>query len=346
MLMVTTFSFLEYTIPTFLVSLIFIRCFIKCAGKFGFVDTPNLRSSHKKTTPSSCGIAFFSAILLASTFTDMNVYHEYGKTIVAIFLILALGALDDLKGLRARYKVFVIAIASILSSWDGLVLTNIGTYFGYTIPLLWTATPLTIISIIAFTNALNLIDGLDGLAGSISIIILGSLFTIGYQNNDLLLIGVTTLIIPALLAFLTYNWNPAKAFMGDSGSLTLGFIISILCIHSLNYVSPIVILYIVAVPIIDTIIVITKRVQQHRPIFSPDKNHIHHVLLNNYNKNIKKTVTAIALIQLAYSCTGIIFVKYLPQEISTPFYLLSILVWYYILTDHYIKHTKLPGLTH
>ena len=328
-------------ILTFILSLVFLALFVRFAGQLGFSDIPDFRSSHKHVTPSSSGIAFFVAAFIASFFSDFNIYNNHGLSILAAFMVFLLGVFDDLKNYPARYKLYIVTAAAILSCWDGFIIKDIGTYFGYTIPLISISIPFTVFAVLAFTNALNLIDGLDGLAGSISIIILSSLWFIGYQNNDHFIIGVTSLIVPALLAFLVFNWNPAKVFMGDSGSLTLGFIISILSIKALDYVSPVVILYLVAVPVCDTIIIIIRRKTYGRSIFHPDNNHTHHVLLDVFKGKVKTTVLVIATIQIAYSLAGILLVRTLPQELSLTFLVLNIVIWYFVLIRLCKNHTSL-----
>ena len=303
----------------FIFSLIFLEVFIRFVARLGFNDAPNIRSNHTITTPSSAGIPIFIVIALSSVFFSSDIFYSYIPTVFGIFLIFILGAYDDLKDIRARFKIVIIALVTTLSCWDGIVIMNAGTYFGYTIPLKWLAIPLTLFSVLGFTNALNLIDGVDGLAGTISTIILGSLWFIGYQNNDIFLMGLPTLIIPALLAFLIYNWHPARIFMGDSGSLTLGFIISLLSIKALEYVNPIVILFLIAIPIIDTFVIISRRKMYGHAIFSPDKNHAHHVLYNYFKGNVKKTVIVIALLQLIYIILGLTLVKIMPQAITLPY---------------------------
>ena len=322
---------------TFIFSLVLVKAFVYFAPRLGVVDIPNFRSSHSKATPNCCGIALLTSVILIALLTDLSIYKNHLYSIFAIFLVCFLGLYDDIKNIRARYKIAVIAIAATLSSLDGIIISTLGTYFGQTISLMWLSIPVTIFMIVGFTNSVNLIDGLDGLAGTIILIMLTSLWYIGYQNNDHLIIGVTSLFIPALLAFLVFNWNPAKVFMGDSGSLTLGFVISILSIKALNYVNPNVILYLLALPIIDTLVIMTRRLKTGHPIFSPDKKHIHHVLLNLYKGKVKTTVLVIALIQLAYTFAGFIIVRLLPQEVALSVFLLSILMWYLILTKLCIK---------
>lgn len=328
-------------IITFVFCLALLGVFTKYAGQIGFEDTPNFRSSHKQTTPSGSGIAIFTAVFVVSLFTDLGSYENYKNTLGAITLVLLLGVFDDLKSFRARNKLIIIVAAAIFSSLDGLIVTNIGTYFGYTVSLAWLAVPFTIVAITGFTNAFNLIDGLDGLAGTISIILLGALWFIGFDNNDYIMVSISSLTISAVLAFLIYNWNPAKVFMGDSGSLTLGFVISILSIKAMDYINPVVILYIVAFPLIDALVIIVRRRKYQRSVFLPDKNHAHHVLLNLYNGNVKKAVMVIALIQLAYTLFGIFAVRTLPQEITLPFFVINVIFWYFVLTRRCENHSRL-----
>lgn len=328
-------------ILTFILCIILLSVFVKFANQLGFSDIPDYRSSHTKNTPSSSGIAIFIAIFIASFFSDSNTIYSHGLSIVGALLVFLLGVFDDLKNYKARYKLYVVTMAAILACIDGFMIDSVGTYFGFSVPLMTASIPFTIFAIVAFTNALNLIDGIDGLAGTISIIILGSLWFIGYQYDDYLLMGVTSLIIPALLAFLVFNWNPARVFMGDSGSLTLGFVISVLSIKALDYINPIVILFLVAFPLFDTLIIMIRRKMYGLSIFYPDRNHAHHVLLSVFNGNVKTTVLVIALVQIVYTLIGIFLVKTLPQELTLPFLVFNIVIWYFALTRLCKNHTDL-----
>jgi UDP-GlcNAc:undecaprenyl-phosphate GlcNAc-1-phosphate transferase len=150
-----------------------------------------------------------------------------------------------------------------------------------------------------------LIDGLDGLAGSIALIIFLTFLLIGLKNNDQLLTTIPILFITSLLVFLFYNWHPAKVFMGDSGSLMLGFVISILGIKGINYIEPVSILYITAIPILDTLFVIFRRIFNSISPFHPDRMHLHHILLEYFNGSVKTTVICIALAQILLSALGL-----------------------------------------
>lgn len=116
------------------------------------------------------------------------------------------------------------------------------------------------------------------------------------------------MLIAAILAFMMFNWNPAKIFMGDSGSLTLGFLIALLSIKALPYIQPTSVLFIAAIPIMDTLIVMIRRLKSGKSPFSPDKLHIHHLLLRFFN--VKKTVFLLIIMQTLYSMIGLSFSDY------------------------------------
>lgn len=139
------------------------------------------------------------------------------------------------------------------------------------------------------------------MAGSISAIILSAIFVIGFINNDNTLMVWSALLISVILAFLILNWHPAKVFMGDSGSLLLGFIIAILSVKALQYVNPVSILFLAAVPILDTLVVFRRRIQRGMSPFTADKNHLHHIL-NNIKQDEAFTVRMLISIQLVFSC--------------------------------------------
>ncbi|MEE9326034.1 MAG: MraY family glycosyltransferase [Cocleimonas sp.] len=320
-------------IITFVLCFSALWLFIRYAEQLGFYDVPNIRSIHKQATPSSSGIAVFIAVFIVSIFADMGDYENYSMLIVAVFMVFLLGVFDDIKNFPAKYKLIVIATAASLTCFDNIIIWNAGVFFGHQITLAWyLAIPFTVFAITSFTNSFNLIDGLDGLAGTLSIIILSALWYLGYIHNDFLLFGIPSLIIPAMLAFLYFNWNPAKTFMGDSGSLTLGFLIAILSIRSLNYVEPMLVLYLVALPVIDTIVIIIRRKKAGVSIFKPDRNHSHHVFLRLFNGNVKITVAVLATIQLIYVLFGITLVNKLPQEVTLLFFVVNIVIWYLFLS--------------
>lgn len=277
---------------------------IRYAHVFGLIDTPNERSVHKKQTPRAAGIAIFLSVVIAHTLLNLEYVFEHFYVHIAILFVFLVGLADDRNDVSPRMKFVVIFFATILLYQEGIQINSLGSYFGYTITLpLLLIFPFTFFAIAGFTNALNLIDGLDGLAGSVSLIILSTFLAIGITFHDPLITTLSSSFIVALGVFLFFNWNPAKIFMGDSGSLTLGFIISILSIASIQYVSPTSILFIIAIPLLDTFIVMTRRIQRGHSPFKADKNHMHHFLLN-VKGEVHITVVLLASIQLAFSLIG------------------------------------------
>lgn len=289
----------------FLLSFIFLRLIIKNASKLGLVDIPNERSSHKEITPRGAGIGFGFAFFISVLIFDITIFLEYWLLFLAIFLVFVIGILDDHKDTTPKAKFYVIFFATFLLFLQDISIFSLGKYFGFEISLWYFALPFTMFALAGFTNALNLIDGIDGLAATISIVILSTFYYIGFINNDMQIKLLSSLTIVSLLAFLYFNWNPAKIFMGDSGSLFLGFIISVVAVLSLKYIHPIAVFYLAAVPIVDTIVVMVRRIRKGLSPFSPDKTHIHHILLNFFAHRVKKTVFFLALMQLLFSLVGL-----------------------------------------
>jgi len=187
---------------------------------------------------------------------------------------------------------------------NDIAIFNLGTYFGYELVLpAWFVFPFTFFAMAGYTNALNLMDGLDGLASSITIVMLIAFLAIGLEHNDELLISLSSSFIVTLVAFLIFNWNPARIFMGDSGSLALGMVIVILSVRALEYITPASVLFIIALPILDTFIVMTRRIQRGISPFKADKNHMHHFLYN-VKGDVKYTVMILVMMQMVFSIIG------------------------------------------
>ena len=291
-------------ITIFLVSILFIKLLIKYSSKLGLIDIPNERSAHNKAIPKSAGLGFVSAVIIAKLLFDpVEVYHHI-FIYVAILIVMLIGLYDDKNNIKPRTKFIVLIVAAIIVIFNGIHINTIGNYFGFNLTLpFYLSAIFTIIAIVGFTNALNLTDGLDGLAGGLSIIMMSIFFIIGLKYHDHFMVSLSSSFIIAVLAFLIFNWNPAKIFMGDSGSLTLGFVISILAIKSLEYIPPVSVLFIVALPVIDTFNVIFRRLQRGQSPFIADKNHIHHFLYKT-KLHVGFSVMMLLLIQLSLSIIG------------------------------------------
>ena len=323
----------------FIVTLFFIYVVKHYASKIGFIDIPNERSMHGNTIPHGAGIGFYMSVFLVLSFYHFDMLISYIWIVIAIFFIFVTGILDDHHDISPNTKFLIIFISTIFLSFNNIIITNLGTFFNYEISLGWVALPFTIFAVAGFTNALNLIDGLDGLAATVSIVILTTFFIVGYQNDDFFIMLISGAFISSLFAFIFFNWYPASIFMGDSGSLTIGFVISMLAIKSLEYLSATSILFIAAIPILDTLVVMFRRKSNGRSIFAADMCHIHHVLKSLFDENTKKTVLFLGLIQFIYSMVGLFLNKNIKDEYIFILFLFNV-IFLYLILDNIIKKQK------
>ncbi len=302
--------FLTKLIFIFILSILFIWFLIRNAYKLGLVDIPNERSSHKKITPRGAGIGFGLAFFIGNATFGFHDFLQYWYVYLSMFLVFLIGIVDDRKNISPKAKFYVIFLAATLLYYYGIYIENVGLFFGYEVNLWYLALPFTMFAIAGFTNALNLIDGIDGLAGSISIVILSSFLLIGIQYENDLMINITSTMIFAIFAFLFFNFPPAKVFMGDSGSLLLGFTVSLVAVLSIQHIHPIAILYLGAVPILDTLIVMVRRLRRGLSPFNPDKTHLHHILLHFFNESVGKTLLFLVLLQVMFTMIGLLLESY------------------------------------
>ena len=291
-------------ISIFIISLVAIYLLIYYSKGLGLLDVPNERSMHKKVTPRGAGIAFVLSVFLVVLLFNFEHFKTYYYIYLAIAIVFISGAWDDMKNISPKIKFLFIFFSSLLLYLNDFAIYSLGTYLGYEVLLpVWFVFPFTFFAIAGYTNALNLMDGLDGLAASISIVIFVTFLAIGIEHGDELLISLSAFFTVTLLAFLLFNWNPAKIFMGDSGSLSLGMVIAILAIHAIEYIPPASVLFVIAMPILDTFIVMTRRIQRHISPFKADKNHMHHFLFN-VKGDVRYTAIILVLMQMVFSIIG------------------------------------------
>ncbi len=330
--------FLEF-ILVFIVSLGLVSVVKNNADKLGLVDIPNERSIHDRHIARGAGIGFYLAVAIVLPFFYFDLIVTHIWTFIAIFLVFIVGVLDDHRDTSPNAKFFVIMFSTVLLYIDNFVIDDLGVFFGFDLSLGWLAIPFTMFAVVGFTNALNLIDGLDGLAATVSIVILGSLFSVGYMYDDLFMMLISGAFISALFGFLVFNWHPASVFMGDSGSLTLGFVISVLSIKSLAYLPTVSILFIAAMPILDTLVAMLRRKINGRSMLSADRCHVHHVLRHFFAEDTRKTVLFLGLFQAIYSLTGLQMVKDMDEGFLLILFLLNV-VFLYMLLAAMIKKQK------
>src|SRR5436189_1681467 len=284
------FGLLTY-VMAFVLTLIFIPPVIFMVKRFKLFDRPNARKEHSVPTPTFGGISIFAGMMVSLVFWFKFYNHPSIITFfLSMILLFGVGIMDDLKDLAARYKLVIEAGVATLLAVSGIRITSFGGLFGINELHIIAQYIITVVTIVGITNAFNLIDGIDGLAGGLgfmSLVTLGIFLTI---SKDLNYAMIAFALAGALLGFLYFNFNPAKIFMGDTGSLVLGFIIAVLCvqlmkinsIHSTPVVPNIYVftLGIVMIPVFDTLRVFGTRIWNGRSPFSADKTHIHHLITN------------------------------------------------------------------
>ncbi len=288
-------------------------------------DIPNARKVHKNAVPRLGGISFMPSMLVAfilavaimNKMTDTNQVTVSTWTccfFISLLLIYGVGIVDDLIGLNAQSKFVVQIIAASLLPFSGLYINNLYGFLGIQEIPFWFGAPFTVFIIVFIDNAINLIDGIDGLAGGLSFLALcGFLYCFLYEGiftYSILIAG----LMGVLLSYLYFNiWgNPSKnrkIFMGDSGSLTLGFILGFLFVKYAMY-NPEVMPYhkdglmisitMLIVPMFDVVRVVIMRLRKRRPLFDADKNHIHHKLMRT---GLSQHQALVCILLLAVSYT-------------------------------------------
>lgn len=282
----------------------------KIAEHVGAMDIPNERKVHTKPMPRLGGLAIYFGFLLG-----YMLFGEHSLIMNAIligsFIIVLTGVIDDIKPLTAATKfIGQLAAALIVVCYGNLLLRDVSA-FGIYINFSWLSYPITVFFILGCINCMNLIDGLDGLAGGISAIYfltIGIIAAIGGSTGlDFVLSFV---MFGATLGFLVHNFYPASIFMGDSGSMFLGFIISVVALlgfKNVTMTSLIIPLLVLAIPILDTLFAIVRRALKGQNIAKPDKFHIHHQLLNR-NFSQRATVLIIYVVDLLFAFASIVYV--------------------------------------
>ena len=251
------------------------------AIKIGAIDKPNKRKVHQKVMARLGGLAIYIAFLIGYLILQPESPFIL-PILIGSFIIIVTGVLDDIFELSAKWKLLGQIAAALIVVLGGVQLQFINLPFDGRLELGWLSIPLTILWIVAITNAINLIDGLDGLAAGVSSIVLVTITVLAFLDGNLFVLMLGAILLGSTLGFLVHNFNPAKIFMGDTGALFLGFMISVISLLGFKNVTVFSLLIpaiILAVPISDTLFAIIRRIVHNQPLSAPDKSHLHHCLL-------------------------------------------------------------------
>lgn len=296
-----------YIVTAFAISLVFsLVCtplVVKLCNENGIYDLPNARKVHKYNIPRLGGTLFLPSLAFGAIVTllirqqflegEFEIGISRIMMIVGAIMIYLIGIYDDLKGIKATHKFIVQTIAALLFPLCNLMISDLHGLFGVHEISIWISYPLTVFVILLIVNAMNLIDGIDGLASGLAFLILASFAYLYYQIHALLFCIISTSLAGAILAFFIFNMygkvGRLKTFMGDSGSLFLGYVIAYLAIKYQMSNEPngfpyrddsiLISFTLVFLPCIDVVRVALQRKFNSKEMFEADKTHIHHYIM-------------------------------------------------------------------
>jgi UDP-GlcNAc:undecaprenyl-phosphate GlcNAc-1-phosphate transferase len=254
----------------------------------GLIDHPDNRKRHLHTIPLSGGVAAFGTILLGTVLLHIPLYSS-GVLLVAC-CVFALGLFDDLRDARSSLRLFLHYGAGLaLAAYAGIVIYSVGDLLAMgDIPLSLLAIPLTALSVAGLCNAFNMVDGIDGLCASLMLIPLILLSILAVASNHSMLDSLMLLIIP-LIVFLPFNLGPntrllPKIFLGDSGSTTLGLLVTASLVYFSQgdsaLINPVTALWLAAIPLMDMLATMARRYRLGRPLMKADRSHLHYSLID------------------------------------------------------------------
>jgi UDP-GlcNAc:undecaprenyl-phosphate GlcNAc-1-phosphate transferase len=309
-------AIISYLLGVFIVPLV-----ISYSKKQGLIDKPNERKIHTKPISRLGGIAIWLSTMLTFLFLVFLSYYPYGSLISGILLgsslMFLLGLIDDVYTLNAKFKLFIQVAIATLVYLLGVKIDTIINPFGGVLQLGHFSYFITVLWIVGISNAVNFIDGIDGLAGSVitvNSITLGIIAVAMVPPNPIsALIGF--ILAGSMLAFLTYNFNPAKIFMGDSGALFSGFLLATLSITGVMKAAALAIILpfvVLAVPIIDITYSSLRRISKGKSPFVADSEHIHHKLLKaGFSQNMTVAIlTSVAIVAGAIASYSVGSIKH------------------------------------
>lgn len=281
------------TLTSFITAIILIPLTIRYTSRKKIFDVPDNRRIHTKVTPSFGGVAIFGGFAFAAIVCIYATKWSQSLLLLSVLIIpFVVGLLDDLRHLRPSIKLLAQSITATLIFFflDVRLTSFYGIFFDGNIPVI-VSYIFTVATIIIITNSFNLIDGIDGLAGTFSIVALLFFGIWFYLADNFNYAVVSFTFLGGIVAFLRYNWEPSRIFMGDTGSLVIGTMLAVLTIQFLNsnlqlsdnpvkfQSSVSTVFCILIIPLVDTIRIIIIRLQKGISPFTADKRHIHHTLV-------------------------------------------------------------------
>ncbi len=290
------------------ISYLFTPQLINIARRVGALDNPDARKVHRQVMPRIGGVAIYVGFA-ASVLWLVPLTAEIKALLAGGTLVMLFGLVDDIWGISPKVKLTGQIAAAVIATAGGIRVEFITNPFDGMFILGKLAVPVTIFWIVGVTNALNLIDGLDGLAAGTSAIAAVTITVVALLEGKGVVSLMALVLAVSILGFLKYNFHPAQIFMGDSGSMFLGFTLANLAVMGLTKGATVISLFIpiiiLGIPIFDTFFAIARRYLQGKPIFQADKGHLHHRLLD-MGLSHKQTVLAIYGVNLTLGGSAVL----------------------------------------
>lgn len=289
---------MEIYLPVYLgsalLALLMTPVIIWGAYRVNIVDIPVSRSLHVKPIPRVGGVSIFISMMCLTAlalFLPNTFGYAFGEALPQVIVLLSaaafmfvVGLVDDIRTIRARTKLLAQLAAAIAVCAFGIRIETVAVGDWFSVDFGWFSWPLTILWIVGISNAVNLSDGLDGLAAGISAVACGVIAVLAIRSDQPVVAVLMIALLGSLTGFLFFNFSPARIFMGDCGSLFLGFIISVATVKCAAQTHRLVDLALptlaLGIPILDTLTSMLRRFLERRSLFAPDRNHFHHRLLD------------------------------------------------------------------
>ena len=367
-LTISIISLLGTFILSAIIGVLSIPRIVDVANKMHLYDQPNSRKIHRIPIPRLGGVSFIPAALISlctvavllsrfgykiENLADSGAPQHFIAYIAGAVLLYSMGIFDDVRGLGYKIKFLVQVISAVLLCISGLWIASFEHIFLIDQIPFWVGMPLTIFFVVYVTNAINLIDGIDGLASGLSSISLIVAIILCIMSGDILWAMLAIAFLGVVTVFFCFNvfGNKHKIFMGDTGSLTLGYTLSYIFLHFWQ-ANPIwnpylhnlgiIMLSTLIIPMFDVVRVFMSRVRDNRNPFLPDKNHIHHKLMRT-GMNGRQTMISLLLLSVLFIVINYIVASYISQTLIILINVLMYVVMHIIINYFIQKKEKETG---
>lgn len=326
-------------VAAFLSTCVLIMMMAPVARRVGLVDEPGGRKNHTGAVPLIGGLAMFIGFTFGLLMLDVSL-SGLRTYFAGSFLLVLVGFFDDMKELGWKSRLLMQCVAALMMVMGGNVVTDLGEWAGAGVDDLgWFAIPFTFFATIGVINAINMLDGLDGLAGCLSLVAFAMMAGFAWSGNRPVAFPVLVLLVVCVVAFLLFNFkksnNGSKVFMGDAGSMFLGYSLCWFAIGltqgSVRVMHPMIAPWLLAVPLIDMSVVIVRRLLLGRSPFHADRGHLHHVLLSVGFSSVQ-VVSIIMLLAMICCFVGLMSWRYDVHEWVLPIGLFVLFAFHLLLT--------------